>query len=397
MVPVLFLLLLAIEPTLADAAKALDAGRAAEVRAALERIVTQTPTQSEAWALLARAHWQLGEPVKASAAARRADLPNAVPGALHALALYYAQSGNRKRAADLEGRYAASGQADAFAAARAALLHSEVGNVDEAIRYGEMADRFQTRPEVILMLARAFEARKDSTKALARYDQLVRMRPDDAESYSQAGQAHLRAASFASAVTLLEQGVSRFSGNAQLQLALGVAYYAQRRFQDAGQRFLQTIQIDPSIEQPYTFLARMIDQLEPLWPAIEPLLVKWNENAPRSHLPPFVLARLVHARGDATGRAESLLRESLRRAPDFWESHFELGGILEQRRQWAEAAAEYEASARLAPAQAEPHYRLGRVYARLGQHQKAAQARATHQRLSTAVAGAGMADRPYNR
>ena len=168
---------------------------------------------------------------------------------------------------------------------------------------------------------------------------------------------------------------------------------AWRRFDDAGQRFLRTIDVDPTVEQPYAFLARMIDQLESWWPAIEPAFTRWNERETRSHLPPFVLARLLRARGGAEDRAEQLLRTSIARKADFAESHFELGGVLEQKRQWAAAATEYETSARLNPKLADAHYRLARVYARLQQPEKAAQARARHEQLSAATPAAGMAER----
>jgi tetratricopeptide (TPR) repeat protein len=381
--------LVASDPVIAEAIRALDGGRPQEARVALERVVTRSPGNLEAWALLARAHWLLQDPAKSSAAAKRADLPTASPETLHTLALYYAQSGNRKRAAELEGKYALTAQADAAAPARAALLSFEVGDLNAAIRFGEMANRKQPLPEVTAMLAKAFEARKDYDKSLPMYEQLVRMRPQDEESYSQAGQAFLRAGRFSDAVRLLEDGVSKFENSAQLQLALGVAYYGQRRFDDAGQRFLRTIDIDPTVQQPYVFLAEMIDQLEPMWSAIEAEFRMWYERDPRGFLPPYVLARLVIARGDPGGQAEPLLRQSVERNANYGQAHFELGGILERRRQWAEAAAEYEISAKLNPKLAEPHYRLARVYARLNQPQKAAQARARHQQLSS-PSGAGM-------
>lgn len=388
----LFLLLLA-DAVLTQAARDLDAGRVAAARPVLEQRVAARPADGEAWALLARALWLERRAPQAAAAARRADTPRATPETQHALALYYAQSGNRPRAAELEGRYALSPAADAFAPARAALLHFETGQVTEAIRFGELADRHPARPEVVLMLARAHESRRDIEKSLARYDQLLRLRPEDEESWSQAGQAHLRAARFAGAVKVLEEGVQRFAQSAQLHLALGVAYYGQRRFDEAGQRFLRTLDIDPAIEQPYVFLARMIDQLEPWWSAIEPAFRAWHQRETRSHLPPFVLARLLLARGGAAARAEALLRESLARQADFPDSHFELGGVLEQRRQWAEAAAAYETAARLRPDFADAFYRLARVYVRLQQPEKAASARARHQQLSAAVPAAGMAER----
>jgi len=380
-----------------QALEALQAGRAPEARVLLERSVGASPVQSEAWALLARTYLQLKEPAKAAAAAQRAEsagLAKLTPDTWHTLALYHAQTGNRKRAAELEGLYAVSPKADPSAAARATLLCYEVGDIDNAIRFGEIAaePERQPRPEVILALAKALEAKKRTVPALTRYKQLADLRPYDEETLSITSQAMLRMARFTEAVPFLESAVRKFDRSPQMQLSLGVAYYGQRRFLDAGRAFLKTIDLDPSIEQPYAFLARIVDQLEPLWPEISVRFTEWQARESKSHLPPFVLARFQSATGTAN---ETLLRESIRRNAKFWESHFELGSLLESRRDFAAAAAEFEQCVQLSPAQAEVYYRLSRIYTRLNQPAKAAQARAQHQKLTSpnsGIGGGGMSD-----
>lgn len=369
-------------PQISDAARALDAGRAAEVRPYLEQSVNAKPGDAFAWALLARTYLALKEPAKAKSAADRAERGVAgSPDAQHALALYYAQSGNRKRAAELEGMYAASPKADSLASVRAALLHFETGGYAEAIRFGKMTP---DRPDIALMLARAYEARKETDAALAAYEKFVTLKPWDEESYSQLGQAYLRAGRFTEALDRLEAAVRKFDKSPQLELALGVAYYGQRRFLDAGRKFLRVIDLDPDIEQPYVFLAKMVDQLETLRPEITAKFTAWNAAEKKNHFAPFVLAKLTD------GDPEPLLREAIRRQPAFWESHFDLGVALEQKRNFAAAAAEFEESARLSPNEASPQYRLARIYARLGQPEKAAAARAKHEKLTAANAKPGM-------
>lgn len=390
----LLAVLLATDADLRQARQALEAGRASEAKTILEQALAQAPANLDAWALLARTYSALKDPAKASLSAKRADRPTASPEALHTLALYYAQNGNRKRAAELEGKFALSPVADDSAAARAALLNYEVGDLAAAIRFGELAERKQQpRSEVTLMLARAYEAGRETDKSLERYEQWLGRSGGGEEAHSQVGQAYLRAGRFAKAVPFLEESAAKYPDSAQMQLALGVAYYGQRRFEDAGLRFIRTIDIDPSVVQPYVFLAKMVDQLEPLWSTIEPQFRKWYEKDSSGHLAPFVWAKLLLARGGADQQAEALLRESIARKPDYWEPHFELGGLLEKKRQWAEAAAAYETSARFNAKQAEPQYRLARVYSRLNQPAKAAQARAKHQQLSTGAPASGMADR----
>ena len=50
-------------------------------------------------------------------------------------------------------------------------------------------------------------------------------------------------------------------GDAQLELALGVAYYDLRRFDEAADAFLRTIDADQETAQPYTFLRKILDQI----------------------------------------------------------------------------------------------------------------------------------------
>jgi tetratricopeptide (TPR) repeat protein len=373
----------ALGPQLDDAVLALDRGRAAEVRPYLEQSAGARPGDAAVWALLARTYWMLKDPAKAKTAAERAERSIAgSPVAQHALALYYAQSGNRKRAASLEGMYASSGKADALASARAAMLHFETGGYAEAVKFGAMTPE---RPEIALILARSEEALRHPDEALRWYGALVQLRPYDEESHSQLGQACLRMGRFQEAVNRLEASIRTFDKSPQLELALGVAYYGQRRFTEAGKRFLRVIELDPSIEQPYVFLAKMIDQLEPMLPEIRVRFAAWNRTETRNHYAPFVYAKIVKAE-----EAEPLLREAIRRQPAFWESHFDLAGLLERRRDFAAAAAELEQSARFSPEEPSIQYRLSRVYARLGQAEKAAAARARHEKLNAGNTKGGM-------
>lgn len=362
-------------PQIEDAARALDAGRAAEVRPYLEQSATAHPRDSYVWALLARTYWTLKDPLKAKAAAGRAEAAGvASPDAQHALALYYAQSGNRKRAAVLEGMYAASPKADANASVRAAMLYFETGGFAEAIRFGAAG---ADRPEVALLIARSYEALKQPNEALTAYQALVRVRPYDEESHSQLGQAYLRAGRFNDAVEKLEIATRSFDKSPQIELALGVAYYAQRRFTDAGKRFLRVIDLAPDIEQPYVFLAKMIDQLDPMLPEIKTKFAAWNQSERGNHYAPFVYSKVAPEE-----ESEALLREAIRRQPAFWESHFDLAAILERKRDFPAALKELEESAKRSPEEPAVQYRLSRVYDRLGQPAKAAAARARHEKLN---------------
>ena len=90
---------------------------------------------------------------------------------------------------------------------------------------------------------------------------------------------------------------------------------------------------------------------------------------------------LIESGGDQV-HAERLLRTSIALKSDQWESHYELGVLLEQQRKYSDAAVELERSARINPGVADVHYHLSRVYDRLGEADKAAEQRGLHERLT---------------
>lgn len=383
---------------LTQAAAALEQNRPAEARPLLESATRTEPRNAMAWALLAQVYLRLGQaaPLVANAAQRAEAAAPQDPRVQHLLALVHAQSGNRKKAAELESRYARSGQADKSAASRAALLHWETGGRAEAIALGEVALRSEDRVEVHEMLARAYDSAGRSVDAIRSWREVVRLRSYSEDARAELGRALLRAGKFTEAAAVLEEAHRDFDKSPQLGLALGVAYYSLRRFEDAASRFLRVIELAPDVEQPYVFLVRMIDQIPGRVPEMLPRFSAWADAEKVNHYAPFVLAKALQVSGEDPKRIEELLRESIRRQPKFWESHFELAQILEQQPdQLAKSASEYKQAIASNSRQAAPHYRLARVYDRLGQKQLAAQERAIHAQLLAAdKSRPGMASEP---
>jgi len=233
-------------------------------------------------------------------------------------------------------------------------------------------------------LGRTYEAKGDLERAAAEYEQAIRLNPYAESYYFEAAHARLLRQQFDAAVRILERGSKAFDKSAQLELALGVAYYGERRFPEAASAFLRTIDLAPEVEQPYLFLSRMLDQSIDLLPKIVPRFETWAAANPKNPRAQFVFAKGLLANGGDPAKAEQLLRASIGLKGDQWESHYELGVLLEKQRKFPEAAAELQRSAVISPDQADVHYHLSRVYDRLGQSDKAAQERGLHQRLTAA-------------
>jgi len=231
-------------------------------------------------------------------------------------------------------------------------------------------------------LGRVYEASGQLEKAAAEYGLAIELNPGDERYYFEAAHADLLMQKFDAAVPILERGSKKFPTSAQLELALGVGYYGQRRFPDATAAFLRTIDLAPEVEQPYIFLGKMLDQAGDRMPDVLRRFQKWSAANPKNPLAQFVYAKGLMVSGGDTAQAARLLRASIALKADQWESHYELGVLLEQQRDFSQAAAELERSATLNPNQPDIHYHLSRVYDRLGEADKAAEQRGLHERLT---------------
>ena len=200
--------------------------------------------------------------------------------------------------------------------------------------------------------------------------------------YFEYAQQLLRKEDFTHAADVLETALKRDANNAQLVLALGVARYGQRRFEDAILQFLQVIKIDPSVEQPYLFLGRILDQAGSHLPEITKAYESWAAKNPQNAKAQLLLAKALLAANARDPKAEDLLRRSIALDGSDWESHYELGVLLSGKHEYQPAAAELTRSIELDPKQAMTHYHLARVYDRLGEPEKAKAEREIHQQLT---------------
>ncbi len=196
------------------------------------------------------------------------------------------------------------------------------------------------------------------------------------------GQALLHRGDFAGAQALLDAARQRLPRSAQIELAYGVSAYGERRFRDAIASFLRVIQLDPTVEQPYVFIGRILDQAGDLMPEILARYAAWEKADANAYLPCFLHAKaLIASSGDAA-ESEAELRRSIRLNDNFAESHLQLGIILIQRRAWDEAATQLSRSIALNPLDPVAHFQLARAYDRLGRHEDAEAERAKHERLT---------------
>lgn len=330
---------------------ALKNGQLAEARRDLEQASQADSKNPYIWSSLAQTYLRLKLPDQASAAARNAEKTGADnPLVCHALAMFYSETGQPGRAAEFEQKFAESPQADKAALARTAHLYLSAGKIQEALKLAQ----------------RAWEADKTDEGTAFDYAQLLLRRED-----------------FTQAADVIDVALSAHPQDPQLTLALGVARYGQRRFDDAITTFLKVIQLDPSVEQPYLFLGRILDQAGEHLPQITKAYEGWTARQPQNAKAQLLLAKALLAQDHHSEKAQILLQKSVALDDANWESHYQLGTMLADKRDWTAAAKEFNRSIELDPKQPLPHYHLARVYDRLGQSERAETERKIHQHLTT--------------
>jgi tetratricopeptide (TPR) repeat protein len=323
------LLMLAASPSFEEPFRngllALQRNDLAAARANLETASHLAPGNGRVWVALSQTYWKLKDNGKADAAAAKAEKlgPND-PAVLSSLVIYYTESGRGLQAAEKQALYAELVPKDGAARQRAEQLYFDLA------------------------------------------------------------QPLLQKGDFGAALAILQNGAAHLKDSAQIQLALGVAYYGLRRFDEAADAFLRTIAIDPQIEQPYTFLGKFLDQIPGRLPEVTKVFAAYAAANPAKAAGYFLQAKAMNAQAVDPAGARKLLEKALSIDDRDAATHFELGNALERLRSYPDAAHEFEKAAELAPNDPAVHYRLSRVYDRLGRTDEARAEREKHAVLEKA-------------
>lgn len=288
----------------------------------LEAASKASPRDGRVWVALSQAYWRLNKRAEAEAAAGNAAAFAPEDAAvLQGLAIYYSETNQTLKAAQAEAKYAS-----------------------------KVPEKSEVREHAI-------------------------------ELYFDAARPLLDQQKFAEAVAILKEGAAQFTKSAQLQLALGVADYGLRRFDEAADAFLRTIEIAPETEQPYTFLGRILDQIPGRLKEVTARFAEYEAAHPASATGYLLHAKALDAQSIEPQAALRLLEKSIAIDGQDSSAHFEKGMVLDRLQRFADAVAEFEQAAELAPSDAAAHYRLARDYDRIGKHEAAQEEREKHARL----------------
>ena len=355
----------------------------------LNRASQLRPAHAQVWLALAQAQRRMkNKPQAAEAAAKAESLAASDPVMLHGLALFHSETGNWAKAASLESRYAAVASGDRDALVRAVSLYLHAGQPKPAIELAGKALAKEKRADLHNLLGKAYEADGQFDNTIVELQKAIQLAPREEAYVFDLAYVLLVHQNFDVAIQLLESAKKIFTRSAQLELALGIANYGQRKFAEAVDAFLRTAELAPKIEQPYVFLARIISHAEGRLGEITEKFASFARANPRNYLGHFLHAKgLIAQMGPAPSveladQAERLLKKSISLNPTFWESEFELGVLLEGKKDFSAAARHLERAIQLSPKTPAPHYRLARVYDRLGKTEVAQAERVQHEKLT---------------
>jgi len=324
-VPALLFLLLAnasFDEALRAGLVALQNGDLTAALTNLEAAEKLSPRNGLVWVALSQTYWKLHKNAQAEDAAdQAAALAADDPVVQRSLAIYYSETGQILKAAQAQANYSAKAPGAEGARDRAVDLYFEA-----------------TRP--------LLEQQK-----------------------------------FAEAAPILEGAVRKLPKSAQLELALGVTYYGLRRFDEAADAFLRTIDADPDVEQPYTSLGKILDQIPSRLPQVTERFASYEARHPTNPAAFLRYAMALDAQSTEPETALRLIDKSLALSPENATAHFEKGTVLDRLERFPEAVSEYERAAALTPSDPATHYRLARDYDRTGKPDLAAAERAKHAEL----------------
>jgi tetratricopeptide (TPR) repeat protein len=373
----LFLLLLwagqsSFETLFRSGLAALQQNQLATAQAQLEAAAKLKPDSPEVWLALAHTYHKLDKAGAAeSAIGKAASLAGNDPAALKGLALYHSEAGNYEQAAEFSARFARLTPEDASAAARAAELYLKARRPEPAINLVNRALQIEDRADLRALLAAAYEIDQRPNDAAEQMEHAIRLNRYEEDYYFRAARDYLIAGKAPMAVRVVEAGKKIFARSAQLELILGIAYYALERYSDALDTFLNAIRMDPTVEQPYIFIARTMDHTPSRLPRILAAFKSAADNDPENYRSNYLYGKALLMSGDDDDKAEALLRKSISLKADYWESHLELAKALEQKGDLESAVPELRRAIELNPKSSEAHFRLGRVYDRVGKPEEA--------------------------
>jgi tetratricopeptide (TPR) repeat protein len=177
-------------------------------------------------------------------------------------------------------------------------------------------------------------------------------------------------------LTFFQYGAQKYPRSAKMTVGLGVALYAEGRYDDAVQTLCAAVDLDPTDPKPFQFLSKVSTVSTARIPEIRNRLEKFVELYPNNGPAIYYYAMALWRRSEGESAAdlptvEALLKRAIAAAPAFYEAHYELGILYQDEQKYPEAIRELNQTVALRPDFNRAHYRLFLLYSRTHQKQLA--------------------------
>jgi tetratricopeptide (TPR) repeat protein len=188
------------------------------------------------------------------------------------------------------------------------------------------------------------------------------------------------------ALKFFEYGVEKYPRSAKMTVGLGVALYAEGKYDDAVRTLCAAVDLDPTDPKPFQFLGKVSTASPVRIPEIRDRLQKFVQLYPGNGPAIYYYAMSVWRRSEGESAAdlptvEALLKRAIAAAPALYEAHFELGILYQDQQRYQDAIRELNQTVALRPDFNRAHYRLFLLYSRTQQKQLADEHLAIVQRI----------------
>jgi superkiller protein 3 len=196
----------------------------------------------------------------------------------------------------------------------------------QAVAYLERAQQNDPRnAELSLVLARSYLLSGDYEHARTEFEELLRQDPDSTQVHMLLGEAYDALGQSENAAHEFELAAKK-GAVPDAHFALGFLLWRDKHYDQAVPEFQKELAQDPTHFQSLAYLGDI---------------------------------RLKQ--GD-TAEAEKLLKASLASKDDLWITHYDLGILASEQKQYSTAIAELQRAAKVDPKRADTHYRLAQIY-----------------------------------
>jgi tetratricopeptide (TPR) repeat protein len=259
------------------------------------------------------------------------------------------------------------------------LAYLRIGDPAKAIAQLRGMIQQSETAELDGLLAEAEEKSGDYQSALEHYYRVAKLQPSEDSIFDLASflLQHPSYEGFEDrALVFFRYGVEKYPRSAKLTVGLGVALYAQGRYDDAIQTLCAAVDLNPADPKPYQFLDKVSDASPAELPTVLQDLEKFVSLYPESALANYYYAMSLWHSSDGLpdadlSKVKGLLQKSISLQPDYYEAHFQLGVLYQDEFRYQDAITEFNRTLTLHPDFSSAHYRLALTYRRTHQKQLA--------------------------